>query len=63
MSRQTLRDRNYHVVGYIDVESSGRQILRDSNFHVRGYYEPSRNQTLDSGFRVVGNGNFLTMLL
>ena len=31
MSRQTLRDRNQHVIGYIDVEFSGRQCLRDSN--------------------------------
>ena len=29
MSRQTLRDRNQHVIGYIDVEFSGRQCLRD----------------------------------
>ena len=31
MTRQTLRDRNQHVLGYIDVEFSGRQCLRDSN--------------------------------
>ena len=46
MARQTLRDRNQHVIGYIDVEFSGRQVLRDSNNHVLGYYEPGRNQTL-----------------
>ena len=45
MSRQTLRDRNQHVIGYIDVEFSGRQCLRDSNNHVLGYYEPSRKHT------------------
>ena len=42
MSRQTLRDRNQHVIGYIDVEFSGRQCLRDSNNHVLGYYEIGR---------------------
>ena len=52
MSRQTLRDRNQHVIGYIDVEFSGRQCLRDSNNHVLGYYEPGRNQTLDSNYHV-----------
>ena len=50
MSRQTLRDRNQHVIGYIDVEFSG-------------YYEPGRNQTLDSNYHVIGNGNILTTLL
>ena len=34
MTRQTLRDRNQHVIGYIDVEFSGRQVL--SNYHVIG---------------------------
>lgn len=63
MSRQTLKDRNNHVLGYIDVESSGRQCLRNSNLHVIGYYDPGRNQTLDATFHVVGNGNILTTLL
>ena len=63
MSRQTLKDRNNHVLGYIDVESSGRQCLRNSNFHVIGYYDPGRNQTLGATFHVVGNGNILTTLL
>lgn len=63
MSRQTLRDRNQHVIGYIDVEFCGRQCLRDSNNHVLGYYEPSRNQTVDSNYHVIGSGNILITLL
>ena len=42
---------------------SGRQCLRDSNNHVLGYYEPSRDQTVDSNYHVIGNGNLLTTLL
>ena len=61
--RQTLGDRNQHVLGYIDVEFNGRQVLRDSNNHVLGYYDPGRNQTLDPNYLVVGNGNILTTLL
>ena len=61
--RQTLRDRNQHVLGYIDEEFSGRQVLRDSNNHVLGYYEPGRNVTVDSNYHVIGNGNLLTTLL
>ena len=61
--RQTLRDCNQHVLGYIDVEFSGRQTLRDSNNHVLGYYEPELNQTVDSNYHVIGNGNLLTTLL
>jgi hypothetical protein len=40
--RQTLRDRNQHVLGYIDEELSGRQVLRDSNNHVLGYFRFKR---------------------
>ena len=63
MTRRTLRDRNQHVIGYIDVESSGRQCLRDPNNHVLGYYEPGRDQTVDPNYHVIGNGNILTSLL
>ena len=63
MFRKTLRDRNQHVLGYIDTELSGCQCLRDSNNHVLGYYEPSRDQTVDSNYHVIGNGNLLTTLL
>ena len=62
--RQTLRDRNQHVIGYIDVEFfSGRQTLRDSNNHVLGYYEPQWDVTQDSNHHVIGHGNILTTLL
>ena len=40
-----------------------RQTLRDRNQHVLGYYEPERNQTVDSNYHVIGNGNLLTTLL
>ena len=63
MTRQTLRDRNQHVIGYIDVEFSGRQCLRDSNNHILGYYEPGRNETVDSNYHLIGRGNLLTTLL
>ena len=63
MTRKTLRDRNQHVIGYIDVEFSGRQCLRDNNNHVLGYYEPRRDETVDSNYHVIGCGNLLTTLL
>ena len=59
MPRQTLRDRNQHVIGYIDEESSGRSCLHDSGNHVLGYYEPHRNETVDSCYHVIGRGNLL----
>ena len=64
MFRQTLRDRNQHVIGYIDVQLfCGRQVLKDSNNHVKGYYDPKRNETLDRNYHVIAKGNILTTLL
>jgi hypothetical protein len=64
MFRKTLRDRNQHVIGYIDTELfSGRQCLRDSNNHVCGYYDPKFDHTVDSNNHVIGRGNILTTLL
>ena len=56
MPRQTLRDRNQHVIGYIDEEFSGRSCLHDSGNHVLGYYEPHSNETVDSCYHVIGRG-------
>ena len=63
MTRQTLRDRNAHILGYIDEESDGRLVLRDRNYHILGYYYPKYNETKDSNMHVIGRGNLLMTLL
>ena len=63
IKRQTLQERNHHIIGYIDTESDGHQTLRDSNNHVLGYYEPKFGYTQDSNHHVIGYGNLLTTLL
>ena len=62
-NRQTLKDANYNVIGYIETESSGRQVLLDRQFIRLGYYDGKRNETLDAQFIRVGFGNILTSLL
>ena len=63
MQRQTLKDRNFRIAGYIETDPTERQTLKDSAFRIRGYYEPKANVTKDSSFRIVGYGNLLTSLL
>ena len=63
MTRQTLRDRNSHILGYIDSDYNGRQVLRDRNYHILGYYDPTRDETQDRNYHVIGRGNILTSLL
>ena len=62
-NRQTLKDANYNVIGYIETESSGRQVLLDRQFIRLGYYDVKRNETLDAKLVRVGFGNILTSLL
>lgn len=63
MSRETLKDARFRVIGYIDTASDGKQTGRDARFRVVGYYEPKANVTKDPQFRVVGYGNLLASLV
>ncbi len=63
MNRQTLRDANFRVIGYIDTDSSGKQTIKDGNFTECGYFDPKTNETKDAASRVVGKGNFVAALL
>ena len=63
MSTQTLKDKNYRVIGYIDTQPDGKQVGKDANYRVKGYYDPKANQTKDANYRVVGQGNLLSSLI
>ncbi len=63
MSRQTLKDAHYKVIGYIDTDISGKQIGKDAHFHTVGYYDPRSDRTTDAHFRVVAHGNTLASLI
>jgi hypothetical protein len=63
MARETLKDKNYKIIGYIDTDSTGKQTLKDSTFKVKGYFDPKTNTTRDSTFKMIGKGNLLTRLL
>jgi diadenosine tetraphosphate (Ap4A) HIT family hydrolase len=63
MSRQTLKDAHYHVIGYIETDSNGKQTLKDAHYHVLGFYDPKSNETKDAHYHKVGTGNLLTTLL
>lgn len=63
MARQTLRDKNYKIIGHIDTDSTGKQTLRDSTYKIKRYFDPKTNTTRDSTFKLVGKGNLLASLL
>jgi hypothetical protein len=63
MSNQTLRDRNYNIIGYIETRSDGTRVGKDKQGRIKGYYDPKRNQTKDSQGRLVANADVLSSLI
>ena len=63
MSKEYIRDNNFHVIGSIDTDSSGKQVGYDANFHRVGEYDPKADRTRDGNFRTVGTDNQLSALI
>lgn len=63
MQRQTLTDRHFRTIGYIDTATDGRQTAKDAHFRTVGYYNPGSNTTTDAHFRTIGQGNLLPSLI
>lgn len=63
MSRITLKDKHFRIIGYIETRSDGVHVGKDADFRIVGYYEPKTNQTKDSHFRIVAHGDILSGLI
>ncbi len=63
MSRETIRDRAYRTIGYIEREPDGRQKVLDAQFRTRGHYDPRQDVTTDAAYRTVARGNVLPALI
>ena len=59
---QTLKDSNYHILGYI-YDDGDKLVIKDPNYRVKGYYEKKEDVTKDSNYHIIGHGNLLTTLL
>jgi hypothetical protein len=63
MSRQTLKDAKFRVIGYIETAPDGKQTGKDAHFRTVGYYDPKLDNTKDAHFKIVGHGNILSSLV
>ena len=63
MERITLKDAQFRIIGYVDINSNGDKTLRNEKFQILGYYKKAQNVTQDNCFRIVGRGDILTSLL
>jgi hypothetical protein len=61
--RETIRDRQYRAVGYVDTDRNGRQRGLNANFQTVGHFDPVRNETRDARYKVVARGNALSALI
>ncbi len=62
MAQQVMRDKLNRVVGW--REPLGDRIKGcDSLGRLKGWYDPKSNQTFDALNRLVGRGDFLSMLI
>lgn len=63
MERITLKDKNFRIIGYVEIKDNGDKTLKDRNFRIVGYYDASQNVTKDRSFRTVARCDVLTSLL
>lgn len=63
MSRREIKDDHYRTLGYIETDSSGKEVAKDSHYKVLGYFDPKRNETTDSHYKVLAKGNILSGLI
>lgn len=59
----TLKDKNYRIIGYVEVKDNGDKTLKDANYRIKGYYDARANVTKDSNYRIVAHCDVLTSLL
>lgn len=63
MAKETLRDFQGRIIGYIETYPNGNKRLTDFHNRILGTYEKSLNVTKDFYGRIVAKGDCLTMLL
>ena len=61
--RETIRDRQYRAVGYVDTDRHGRQRALNARFQTVGHFDPVRNETTDRWHKVIARGNVLAALI
>ena len=61
-NRQTIKDFQYRILGFIDTQPDGVQVGRDRALRIVGKYYPKQDVTKDFYGRIVSRGNTLSTL-
>ncbi len=63
MGRETIKDKNFQTLGYIETSSDGREKALDAYYCTVGFYDPNRDVTLDANANTVADGNVLKAII
>ena len=63
LNRIILKNKNFKIIGFINVELDGKKTLMNRDFTIKGFYDPVTNMTKDRYFRLIGHGDLLTTLI
>lgn len=61
--RETIREFDGRIIGYMDYESNGNIVVRDFYGKILGKYDKSQDVTMDAGGRILFRGNMAGSLI
>ena len=61
--RETIREFNGRIIGYIDVESNGNKTVRSFGGKILGYYDRNADVTKDFYNKILYRGDMASALL
>jgi len=61
--RETIREFNGSIIGYIDTESNGDKTVKDFSGRILGYYRRSSDTTTNFSGRILYRGDMSAALL
>ena len=63
VNKETIRDRNGKIVGWVDTDQYGNKTARDFYGKIKGRYKKTSNTTIDYYGRIVSYGDATVSLL
>ena len=63
MTKETIRDFNNRIIGYVETDSNGNKTARDFYNRILGYYDAEQKVTRDFYRRIVARGDAVVGLI
>jgi hypothetical protein len=63
INKETIRDRNGKILGWIETDHLGNKLVRDFSGHIKGRYKKVGNVTLNFNGKIVAYGDATASLL